>query len=112
MGFRSKSLRLPIHVCPYDFRRDLRDDGISEGAQASQSVGNPMSQQTNGGFNAPGFSVCSDGPLVGVPVATAASAFSDMVFRVNSAGYAFSLALWRVGVPHICIAFATCERST
>ena len=42
------------------FSRDLRDDGIAVGAQLSHSGGNPMSQQTNAGFNAPGFSVGAD----------------------------------------------------
>jgi hypothetical protein len=45
------------------FGRDLRDDGIAVGAQLSHSGGNPMSQQTNAGFNAPGFSVGSDEPM-------------------------------------------------
>lgn len=40
-------------------------------------------------------------------MATAASAFSDMVFRVNSAGDAFSFALWHVWVPHIATVCAT-----
>ena len=45
------------HCCSYDLRRDRRVDRVPEGAQLSHSVGNPMSQQTNAGFNAPRFSV-------------------------------------------------------
>lgn len=51
------------HIGGYDFRSDLRDDGITEGAQLTHSGGNPMSQQTNAGFKAPGFPVCSGEPL-------------------------------------------------
>src|SRR6266566_3836458 len=40
-----------------------RVDGIAEPAQLTHSGGYPMSQQTNSGFNAPGFSVGSDDPI-------------------------------------------------
>jgi hypothetical protein len=51
-----------VEVGTDDFGRDLRDDGIAVGAQLSHSGGNPMSQQTNAGFNAPGFSVGAPQP--------------------------------------------------
>jgi len=37
-------------VGSYKFCCDLRDDGISKGAQSSHSVGNPISQQWKVGF--------------------------------------------------------------
>lgn len=56
-----------IEVGADDFGRNLRDDGIAKGAQFTHSGGNPMSQETNSGFNAPGFSVGSDGEAGAVP---------------------------------------------
>src|SRR6186713_1660599 len=38
-------------------------DRVTETPQETHSVGYPMSQQTNSGFNAPGFSVGSDCPF-------------------------------------------------
>ena len=49
-----------FHDCPHYFSDILRDDGIAKGAQFSHSLGYPMSQQTNVGFNAPP----SDGGVV------------------------------------------------
>jgi hypothetical protein len=51
-------------ACRLDERGSRAEvDGISEGAQLSHSLGYPMSQQTNSGFNAPRFSVGSDDPF-------------------------------------------------
>jgi hypothetical protein len=50
-----------VHIGADYFGRDLRDDRVAKGAQFTHSGGNPMSQETNSGFNAPGFSVGSVG---------------------------------------------------
>jgi hypothetical protein len=52
-----KSMSGNVHIGADYFGRDLRDDRVTEGAQFTHSGGNPMSQETNSGFNAPGFSV-------------------------------------------------------
>ena len=41
--------------------RDLRDDGVSVGAEFSHAVGNPMSQRTKAGLSDPRFSVSARG---------------------------------------------------
>ena len=57
--------------CDFDERRSRPEvDGIAEGAQLSHSGGYPMSQQTNSGFNAPGFSVGADDPIECLRIAT------------------------------------------
>jgi hypothetical protein len=38
-------------------------DGVAETAQLSHAAGYPMSQQTNAGFNPPGFAIGSDDPV-------------------------------------------------
>jgi len=45
------------------FCRELRDDGVTKAPQSSHSIGNPINQQTNAGFNAPRFAVGSPSPL-------------------------------------------------
>lgn len=60
--------RLTFNESTYELRRDLRDDGISVGAQSSHSSGYPMSQRLNAGFNAPRFPVCTWNPPCTRPV--------------------------------------------
>src|SRR6516165_1647653 len=48
---------------PYELRRDLRDDRVAVGAQASHSAGYPMSQRECAGFNRPRFSVGAGEPF-------------------------------------------------
>jgi hypothetical protein len=55
---------------PDDFR-DLRDDGVSEGALCVHPIGNPMNASSQRGFNGPGKgapfpkAVAKPSPLVG-----------------------------------------------
>ncbi len=51
------------------FRRDLRDDRIAVGAQASHSGGSPMSQRECAGFNWPPLSIPAVEPVSISPVA-------------------------------------------
>ena len=47
----------------YELGRDLRDDRIAVGAQASHAAGYPMSQRECAGFNWPRFSVGAGEPF-------------------------------------------------
>ena len=62
-------LRYPVHVNPYDFCRDLRDDCVAVGAQASHAAGKPMSQRECAGFNWPPLSISAVEPISISPVA-------------------------------------------
>ena len=64
------AIRPAVHVRADHFGRERDADRVTVGAQASHSGGNPMSQQTNAGFNAPGFSVVADDPAVSTPCAS------------------------------------------
>ena len=68
-----------------------------------------MSQQTNAGFNAPGFAVGSGEPDGVGPCATA-STFSGFEFRFHCDGPAVLLASCTVGVAHIAVRSATSPR--
>ena len=57
-----------------------RIDRVTETPQETHSVGYPMSQQTNSGFNAPGFSVCSDDPF------EKPAPLSDILLQPDSVG--------------------------
>jgi hypothetical protein len=59
---------LPLHLSASqetldELRRDLRDNRISIGAQASHSGGNPMSQRECAGFNGPLPAVPAQAPI-------------------------------------------------
>lgn len=58
------------HITAYHLCRNLRDDGISVGAQASHSGGYPMSQRECAGFNRPPFSVSAGYPFCIAPEAS------------------------------------------
>ena len=60
-----------------------------------------MSQETNAGFNAPGFSVGSEGPLVGVPMTCATRCGSGMPVSCGLIVPTPRLASVVVGVGHI-----------
>jgi len=65
-----------------------------------------MSQQTNAGFNAPGFAVGSGEPDAVGPCATT-STFSGLEFRFHCEGPAVLLESCTVGVAHIAISTKT-----
>ena len=95
----SGGLALGVDVGAYDFGRDLRDDGIAVGAELSHSGGNPMSQQTNAGFNAPGFPIGAGEPFGSDPSAAARIATSPA--ELPASLFPFLARDRLVGVGHI-----------
>jgi hypothetical protein len=100
-------LRAALHERFDEGRRDLRDDGVAVSAQASHSGGNPMSQQTKAGFNAPRAAVGANDPPGSCPRAW----WGNVVPRVSAmraarpASDRFSERQSRaVGVAHIATA--------
>lgn len=73
---------LGVEVGADDFGRELRDDRVTVGAQASHSVGYPISQEGKAGLSAPRFSVCPGEPDVVGPegAVTLAASVSVMKF--------------------------------
>jgi hypothetical protein len=52
-------------------RRSPRKNRVSEGATLIHTMGNPINQQQNSGFNSHRFSVVADNPLIAIFAATA-----------------------------------------
>lgn len=70
------------HRCGYERCRRPRIDRVTETPQETHSVGYPISQQTNSGFNAPGFAIGTDDPFDG----TIAAVFSGKTAPIISGG--------------------------
>ena len=80
--------------------RYLRDDGITVGAQASHSGGNPMSQHTKTGFNAPGFPVAAGNEDGVIPGASATCWLNGIPESCGLGGRLPLRPSWAVGDTH------------
>lgn len=70
----SSTFGVAVHISADHLSRDLRDDGVAVGAQASHAAGNPISQQGNAGFNPTPFGIVAGDACGGTPEVTATGA--------------------------------------